>query len=186
MRIRKKEKHPKLNRRSSSQPNIPISSRNKPAGEDKNKSLPVSNGNDAEDSTDSRRARLKHQKELRTSASSLAESPSKTSSGADHLQQTSPVSMQDTESFSYQSYSEHSNKQPSITDPTLTLDQEGQGSMDDTYSHLGRGASVDKEDLEYDDDDDRYKENEEAEDDVPVLISTSVRFLFSSYNSYLI
>ncbi|XP_059155451.1 multiple C2 and transmembrane domain-containing protein 1-like isoform X2 [Physella acuta] len=185
MRIRKKEKHPKLKRRSSSQPNIPITSRNKPAGEGINKSLPVSNGNDAEDSTDSRRARLKHQKELRTSASSLAESPSKMSSGADHLQQTSPVSMQDTESFSYQSYSEISNNQPSITDPTLTLDQEGQGSVDDTYSQLGRGASVDKEDLEYDDDDERYKENEEAEDDVPVLVQSSLSKSTRSHRSRL-
>ncbi|KAH9520394.1 hypothetical protein Btru_060650 [Bulinus truncatus] len=188
IRIRKKDKGqqnmpPKLHRRSSSQPNIPAASRSSSASparvsDDSRKVDNLPNGLDHPDGTASRRAAFRQQQELTRSESSLNDSSYTPKSKGSKLRGGGQQYRASMEDDGYRSYVDQSSASAyrSMSDTALTPETDATLSLVDSYAEGGANkssndASIDRG--EDDENDEAYKENEEMEDDVPILVHSS-------------
>ncbi|XP_055882633.1 multiple C2 and transmembrane domain-containing protein 1-like isoform X5 [Biomphalaria glabrata] len=186
IRIRKKDKNqsmpPRLHRRSSSQPNIPISSRSSSASPSRVKDESSShshlpNGLDHCDGSTARRAVFRQQKELTRSESSLNDD-SFTPKGRASKHRSGHRYGDSTEDDGYRSYIDNSTASAyrSLSDTALTPETEATLSLVDSYAEVGTIKSSNEMSMDKDEDEDNDgedKENEEAEDDVPILIQSA-------------
>lgn len=173
---------PRLHRRSSSQPNIPISSRSSSASPSRVKDESSShshlpNGLDHCDGSTARRAVFRQQKELTRSESSLNDD-SFTPKGRASKHRSGHRYGDSTEDDGYRSYIDNSTASAyrSLSDTALTPETEATLSLVDSYAEVGTIKSSNEMSMDKDEDEDNDgedKENEEAEDDVPILIQSA-------------